>query len=362
MNIRIRKCALLAALLCFGMTAAAQPQGHTAATTTEEEEDADEPAAEPVDHAAMGHGTPPAAEPVDHAAMGHETPPAAEPVEHAAMGHGTPPAVEPVDHAEMGHGTPPAEEHVDHAAMGHGTPPSTVPVTPIPAVTAADRAAAAKPAEGHPAHDNTIQQFVLVDRFEGWDSDGHGAFAWEVEGWRGTDLNRLWVRSEGERTGGVTESADVELLFGRSVSPWWDVVGGLRHDFGEGPSQTFAAFGVQGLAPYKFEFAATAYVGQSGQTALRLEAEYDTLLTNRLILQWVAEAEAYGRSDERRGIGTGLNTFEAGMRLRYEVRREFAPYVGVVWERRFGDAADWHRAEGEDINGVRIVAGVRFWF
>jgi copper resistance protein B len=140
------------------------------------------------------------------------------------------------------------------------------------------------------------------------------------------------------------------------------MVAGVRHDFGEAPSQTMAAFGVQGLSPYKFEVAATAYLGASGQSALRLEAEYDTLLTNRLILQWVAEAEVWGRRDERREIGAGLNTIEAGLRLRYEIRREFAPYVGLIWERRFGEAADFSRVNGNDPSDVRVVAGIRLWF
>ena len=319
---------------------------------------------EEVDHAAMGHDVP--AEPVeevDHAAMGHDVP--AEPVEevdHAAMGHGVPAEpVEEVDHAAMGHDVPvePVEE-VDHAAMGHGMPAS--PRSPIPPVTAADRAAAVRPPGGHPSHDNGVFQFVLLDRLESAWSDGERSQAWEVEAWRGTDLNRLWLRSEGERAHGDTEHANVELLYGRSVSPWWDVVAGVRHDFGEGPSQTMAAFGVQGLAPYKFEVAATAYLGQSGQSALNLGAEYDTLLTNRLILQWNAEAEFWGRDDAERGIGSGLNSIEAGLRLRYEIRREFAPYVGVVWERRFGDAADAVELEGGDASGARVVAGVRFWF
>ena len=319
---------------------------------------------EEVDHAAMGHDVP--AEPVeevDHAAMGHDVP--AEPVEevdHAAMGHGVPAEpVEEVDHAAMGHDVP-AEPfgEVDHAAMGHGMPAS--PRTPIPPVTAADRAAAVRPQGGHPAHDNGVFQFVLLDRLESAWSDGERSQAWEVEAWRGTDLNRLWLRSEGERAHGDTEQANVELLYGRSVTPWWDVVAGVRHDFGEGPSQTMAAFGVQGLAPYKFEVAATAYLGQSGQSALNLGAEYDTLLTNRLILQWNAEAEFWGRDDAERGIGSGLNSIEAGLRLRYEIRREFAPYVGVVWERRFGDAADAVELEGGDASGARVVAGVRFWF
>ena len=330
----LRSSLLFSALVAVGLPAWAQDHDHHAAPPVDaaEEVDTDAPAEDP--HA--GHH-PPAAPAVDHAAMGHDVEP--EPaVDHSTM-----------DHSKM-----------DHAGMGHGE--ATTPVTPIPAVTAADRAAAEKPAQGHPAHDNLPHHYLLFDRLEASREDDATAIEWDVHGWYGTDLHRAWLRTEGERTGGDTEHAQVELLYGRSVTPWWDVVAGVRHDFGHGPSQSFAAFGVQGLAPYKYEFAATAYVGTGGQTALSLEAEYDTLLTNRLILQWVAEAAAYGKSDERRDQGAGLDSVEFGARLRYEFRREFAPYVGVVWERRFGDAAYWRRAAGEDADDVRFVAGVRFWF
>jgi copper resistance protein B len=183
---------------------------------------------------------------------------------------------------------------------------------------------------------------------------------WPV--WVGTDLDRVWLRSEGEQVDGRAAPADIEVLYGRSVSTWWDVVAGIRHDFGEGPSQTYAAIGVQGLAPYKYEVEATVYIAQSGQTAARLELEYDTLLTNRLILQWQAELEFHGKTDELRGIGAGLGSFEAGLRLRYEVTRKFAPYIGVAWEHAFGRTADFRRAEGEGVNEARVVAGVRIWF
>jgi copper resistance protein B len=347
--------------------------GHGApAAPTKVDEDTDEASTaaspsppEEVDHAAMGHGGPtPRTEEVDHAAMGHAMP--TEEVDHAAMGHDVPPAPpEEVDHAAMGHGaTPSPPTPPDHAGMHHAPSGAAgaLPATPIPEVTPADRAAAVRPAGGHLPHDNKVHQFVLIDRLEAAWADGERSQAWEVQAWRGTDLDRLWLRSEGERAGGHTEGADIELLYGRSVSPWWDLVAGVRHEFGEAPSQTMAAFGVQGLAPYKFEFAATAYVGSSGQTALDLDAEYDTLLTNRLILQWTAEAEFWGRDDARRGIGSGLNSVEAGLRLRYEIRREFAPYVGIVWERRFGGAADAARLDGDDTSETRVVAGLRFWF
>jgi copper resistance protein B len=285
--------------------------------------------------------------PVDHAAMGHEMP-AAEPaaVDHSAMGHDT---AQPMP--------------MDHAAMGHTMPrPADQPVTPIPVLTDEDRAAAAPPPNDHPVHDNTIQHFVLLNRLEGFDAADHTGMEWEGQAWIGTDLNKVWLRSEGERAGGHTESADLEVLYGRAFARWWDVVAGVRHDFKPGASQDFAAIGVQGLAPYKFEVEATAYIGQSGQTAARLEAEYETLLTNRLILQPLVEVNFYGKNDERRGIGSGLSTAEAGVRLRYEFTRQFAPYIGVVHERAFGRTADIRREEDEDVNDTRFVAGIRIWF
>ena len=244
-----------------------------------------------------------------------------------------------------------------HAVEGSASPP-----TPVPVPTGADRAAAVRPAAGHAAHDRRPHHYLLFDRLEAGRADGHDSAAWALHGWYGTDTDRLWLRSEGERAHGTTGHADVELLYGRGVTPWWDVVAGVRHDFGHGPSQTFAAIGVQGMTPYKIETTITGYVGEGGQTALRVEAEYDTLLGDRLILQWLAEAEAYGRRDDRRGIGAGLNSLEAGVRLRYEIRREFAPYVGVAWERVYGDVADARRTAGDDIDELRVVAGVRVWF
>ncbi|HEU4773174.1 MAG TPA: copper resistance protein B [Lysobacter sp.] len=318
------------------------------------------PPAEPGDPHA-GHDMP-EVEPDPHA--GHDMPPVeADP--HA--GHEMPPvAADP--HA--GHDMPPAatEAPIDHAAMGHDMadadlPASAAPLEPIPEVTAADRAAAFPDVAGHTVHDNAVHSFWLLDRLEAWDADEGGTgVGWEALAWVGTDLNRLWLRSEGEHVDDALEAGDIEVLYGRAIAPWWDLVAGVRHDLGEGPSQTFAAIGVMGLAPYKFEVEATAYVGQSGQTAARLEAEYETLFTNRLILQWLAEAEFHGKDDPRRGIGSGLGTVELGARLRYEIRREFAPYVGVVWERGYGNTADFRRVELEDVEDTRVVAGVRIWF
>jgi copper resistance protein B len=140
------------------------------------------------------------------------------------------------------------------------------------------------------------------------------------------------------------------------------VQSGVRHDFGAGPSRTWAAFGVQGLAPYWFEVEATVYVGDAGRSAARLVGEYELLLTQRWILQPKMELNLYGKQDAQNQVGSGLSDIQAGLRLRYEIRREFAPFVGVVWSRRFGGSADFLRDAGEDVSDVQFVAGLRAWF
>lgn len=322
-----------------------------------------------VDHAAMGHGTATRAPAtVDHAAMGHGTPASTSSVDHAAMGHGTPASAQPMDHSAMDHGAMDhgATQAMEHAAMGHRAEPDlpadAAPRTPIPALTEADRAAAFPPdAHGHAVHDQRAFSYWLVDRLE-WQHTGDGSLGWEGLAWIGGDVDRVWLRTEGEASDGEVESGNAEVLYGRSVTAWWDVVAGVRHDFGHGPSRTYAAFGFQGLAPYKFEVEATAFVGASGRGGATLEAEYDTLVTNRLILQWQAETTLYAKDDAAIGVGSGLSKFEAGARLRYEFTKRFAPYVGVEFERAFGGTADFKRAEGEPARDTRLVAGIRFWF
>lgn len=308
-----------------------------------------------------GHGMPPPK------AAPATTPQEPAAVDHATTGHDMPEPTqaEPIDHAAMGHDMPmpqDAAQPMDHAAMPGMTMAPSEPVTPIPPLTDADRAAAVPPPGGHAVHDNSIQRYVLINRLEAWDADQGSSMQWEAQGWIGTDLNRLWLRSEGERVGGETESADLEVLYGRSVARWWDLVAGVRQDFKPGDAQTFAAFGVIGLAPQKFEVEATAYAGSGGQTALRFEAERELLITNRLILQPLIEVELYGKDDPSRGIGSGVSTVEAGLRLRYEFTRKLAPYLGIVRERAFGGTADLRRADGDDIDDTRVVAGLRIWF
>ena len=266
--------------------------------------------------------------------------------------------MEGMDHSTM--------EGMDHSAGGQQGKPDlaadAAPRTPIPALTDADRAAALPPeGHGHAVHDERVVSYWLVDRLE-WQDTDEGSLAWEGVAWIGGDLNRVWLRTEGEATDGGVESANAEVLYGRSISPWWDAVAGVRQNFGRGPSRTYAAAGFQGLAPYKYEVEATAFVGANGRGGATLEAEYDTLITNRLILQWQGETTLYVKDDPAIGVGSGLSTIEAGARLRYEFSRRFAPYIGVEYERAFGRTADLRREDDESTRDTRLVAGIRFWF
>jgi copper resistance protein B len=235
----------------------------------------------------------------------------------------------------------------------------------LPPITDADRAAAFADigdAHAHGALEDPVNRSILVDELEVQDADGGDVSSWDVRTWAGRSLDRLAIRTEGERRGGDTDRAELQLLWAHAITRWWELVAGARADFGPGPSKTYAAFGVQGLAPYRFEIEATAFVGEGGDTAARVKAEYELLITKRLFLQPLLEVNWYGQSDPERGIASGLATAEGGLRLRYEFRREAAPYVGLVRERRIGDSAELVRARGGDEDDTRLVAGVRLRF
>lgn len=250
-------------------------------------------------------------------------------------------------------------EH-DQAAPEGSTSPAGYPG--IPAITDADRAAAFPDVQSQSVLGEAVNYFVLLDQLEWQAADGGGGVTWDSKGWGGYDRGRLWFRSEGETAEGRLENAEAHVLYGRPVSRWWDIVAGVRQDVRPGPSQTWAAIGIQGLAPQWFEVEATAYVGGSGRTRVRLESEYELLFTNRWILQSLGEIELSGKSDPERAVGAGLSTAEAGLRLRYELRREFAPYVGLTWTRAFGRTADFARAAGREVGGARLAGGLRLWF
>lgn len=265
---------------------------------------------------------------------------------------------------------PPADPHAGHQApvdphAGHQMSPPAEGQAPLPSfippVTDEMRKAAFPDVEGHSVHDNAINYFVLVDQLE-WESGAsETGVGWDTKGWVGRDRDRLWFRAEGQRADGRVTDAQTHVFYGRAISRWWNVLGGIRQDFRPGPAQTWAAVGIQGLAPYWFDVEATAYLGASGRNHFRVESEYELLLTNRLILQPNVEMEIYGKSDPEHFRDKGLATLDFGLRLRYLVRREFAPYVGVVWHNKYFGTADMARAAGESTGGARLALGVRVW-
>jgi len=203
---------------------------------------------------------------------------------------------------------------------------------------------------------------VLFDNLEAVRSGGNNSVAYDVLARFGRDYDKLVLKAEGEVTSGKVQDARTEALWSHAVATYWDSQLGLRQDSGIGPDRTWLAFGVQGLAPYWFEVDAAAYVGNGGRTALRLAAEYELLITQRLIVQPRIEANLYGKSETARDIGKGFSDLTTGVRIRYESSRQFAPYVGVEWANRLGETADLARAAGEPTRSTRYVAGVRFWF
>ena len=201
---------------------------------------------------------------------------------------------------------------------------------------------------------------ITIDQLE-WRGGTEGSPSWDAEARYGGDLNGLVLRTEGARGGGSAIGASAELMWDRAISEWWNLQAGAREDFGAGPPRTWAAVGVRGTAPYWLQLESTVYAGEGGRTAARIKAEYELFLTQRLVLQPKAELNAYGKQDRARGVGSGLSELELGLRLRYEIRRELAPYVGVDWVRLVASTANMARRMGHDVSDLDIVVGVRLW-
>jgi copper resistance protein B len=209
--------------------------------------------------------------------------------------------------------------------------------------------------------DASNQRRIFVENLEGVNGTRNGG-AWDVQGWYGGDFNKLWLKSEGERLGDRTSGSKVEVLWAHAILPYWDTQLGARYDFSGGPSREWLAFGIQGISPFWFDIEATGYVGDAGRTAARLKAEYDLYLTQRLVLKPEVELNAYGKADPDRNIGAGLSDGQFEVRLRYEFTRAFAPYVGFVWDHKFGATATDARREGDSAIDRRWVVGLQFFF
>jgi len=204
---------------------------------------------------------------------------------------------------------------------------------------------------------------LMIDIAEFRPQSGHDAYRWNGEAWTGGDVHRLIVKSEGEGAfGDKLENGEVQLLYGRAVDPYWNVQAGLRRDLGHGARRTYAALAIEGLAPYWFEVEASLFLSDKGDLLARFEAYNDQRLTNRLILQPRIEANFAAQDMPGERIGAGISEVELGLRLRFEIRRELAPYAGVVHERSFGPPARQVRAEGSTARKTSMVVGLRAWF
>lgn len=317
--------------------------------------------------------------------MPPQTPPAADP--HA--GHEMPAQPTPVD-PHAGHDMPTTaptqpDPHAGHdmSTMSMGPPdvptsadnPGRPPEAPVPAAALSGPTHAADLVFGVEAMAVARQTLVrengdiratavIIDRLEASFGDDGETWLWDVGGWSGGDINRFWWKSEGEGDfNDGLEEAELQALYSRAVTPFWDVQAGVRQDFRpDGEDTTHLVLGLQGLAPYWWEVDAAAFLSTDGNLTARVEAEYDQRITQRLILQPRMEIDVSASDIPELEIGSGLSSVEAGLRLRYEFRKEFAPYVGVEWSRAFGDTADYIEARGGEAEDTRLVVGLKAWF
>jgi len=215
-----------------------------------------------------------------------------------------------------------------------------------------------------PMHTNPPTGTLAFNQNEWRSGDGNQSYHWDTEGWYGTSLDRLWLKSEGslDTDDGELDDTEVQALYGHAVSAWFDLQIGARYDIRPQPSRAWAVIGLEGLAPMDWEVGAYALASDGGHYGARLEASYDLYLTQRLILQPKFETNLYTRNDAEAGIGSGLSDLSAGLRLRYEIHRRFAPYLGINLEKRYGNTADFARAAGDDVDELDFVAGIRIWF
>lgn len=217
-------------------------------------------------------------------------------------------------------------------------------------------------ATAEPMHnDDPLLTYLKIDKLEQTDIGDENHHALEAEGWVGYDINKLWVKTEQEFAESQTDEADIELLYSRAVAPFWDWQIGLRHHF-EPVSRDWLAVGFKGLAPYFFETDVFMYAGDDGNLALKAELEYELLFTQKLILSPEIEANAYSKSDAGLEVGSGFSDIKTGLRLRYEITRQFAPYLGWEWKKKFGETADFAREEDAAVTDGKWVIGLRAWF
>lgn len=264
----------------------------------------------------------------------------------------------------MGHCTPAT------AGVREGTdlPAGNAPPPPVPIANAADAfydRSAMEMGRHHLREFHGAQKlFQVMNNITEYRSvRGPDSYAWESEAWYGGDINRLWLKTEGEGAFGEgVESAEVQALYSHAIDPYWNVQGGIRYDFRPNPSRLYATVQLEGLAPSFFDIEGALFLSNRGELMARAGGWYDQRITQRLILQPRLEFDLAAQNSRDIGVGAGLSEAEIGVRLRYDIRREFAPYIGVQYQRAFGRTARYRRDEGEDVGGFQFLIGVRTWF
>ena len=298
---------------------------------------------------------------------------ASKPAPNAHEGHdmSNMPGMEmPADHdiSQMpGHDMSGMEPNPDMEAAGTNLPAGNAPPPPVPTDRAADAVYGAGPMEMGLHHLQTFhggqKLFQMLNNVMEYQvRKGRNGYEWDSEAWYGGDINRLWLKSEGEGASGVIERVEAQALYSHAIDPYFNLQGGFRYDFKPNPSRVYATVGVEGLAPSFFDVEGALFLSNKGELMARAEGYYDQRITQRLILQPRVELNFAGQSSRDIGVGSGLSDAEVGLRLRYDIRREFSPYIGVQYQRAFGKTRRYLRDDGENAGGLELVAGIRTWF
>ncbi len=334
----------------------------------------------PPEHAKMGHCTPATDQRGPEASAPESLP------EHDSGGEARPdtamgttiPAGEVVDpdcppeHAKMGHCTPKVSSaplaNAPGTATGTDLEPGNAPAPAPPSNWYADRIFTKEEMER--AREKMMKasgginvHYIGFDLAEYVVHKNKDSYRWDGEAWFGGDINRFVFKYEGEgEFRGPLDDLELSGLYSRAISPYWNLQAGIRHDVAPNPSRTYAVIGIEGLAPYWFEVTAAAFLSNKGELRGRIEGYYDQRITQRLIVQPRLEANFSAQTIPELGVGAGLSNLELGVRLRYEIKKEFAPYIGFEWVRQFGESARFTRANGGQVSDPHFVMGVRLWF
>ena len=264
------------------------------------------------------------------------------------MDHSKMSGMEGMDHSKM-----PGMKGMDHSKMKKAIPVSDGSMAtnvPLP-----------YPGALHMVDDPFITK-TMIKAFEvGRNKEGTNTLTLEADAWFGYDLNKFWLKTDLEMSDGKLEEGQLQALYSRGISPYWDVQVGVRKDF-KPEGREWAVIGLEGTAPYLFDIGTSLAIGKNGQTNARLNAEYELMLTQKMVLSPELDLSFYGKDDEEVGVGSGFSQAKIGLKLGYEIKREFAPYIGVRWSKKFGNTADYARAEGDDVSDTQLLLGIEAWF